>query len=121
MFLVKKIAKMHFKLLILVYANFLFEANAQRVEIPHKNFTSFADALVDAEHFILKFNDTFNFPSLAFGMSVKGKPVVRKTWGRADLENNVAAKLSTKYRIGKIKILLVFVKCFLNLFFSFCF
>lgn len=92
---------MRFKFYILAFAGIIVASNAQRIKIEHKNFTSLDEALKDAESFILKFNETFNFPSLAFGLAVKGKPVMKKVWGRADLENNVFAKLSTKYRLGK--------------------
>jgi len=66
------------------------------------NFTTLAAALEDAEKFILHFNDTYNFPSLVFGLSVKNKPVIKKAWGFADLENWVPAKVSTRYRIASV-------------------
>lgn len=93
---------MHLKILNLALACFIVGASTQRLQIPHKNFTSLSEALTDAEHYLLKFNETFNFPSLTFGMAVRGKAVIRKSWGRIDLENNVPAKLSTKYRLGKL-------------------
>lgn len=95
---------MYFKLVILFFANLFVSGFAQRLEIHHKNFTSLANALTDVEQFFLKLNETFNFPSLAFGLSVKNKPVIKKVWGRADLENNVLAKLNTKYRLGNFAI-----------------
>lgn len=91
---------MHLTVLKVAFACLIVGVSAQRVEIPHKHFTTLGEAVADAEQYILKFNETFNFPSLAFGMAVRGKPVIRKAWGRADLENSVAAKLSTKYRLG---------------------
>ncbi len=93
-------AKMHHTVRKVVFVCLLLGASAQRVEIPHKHFTTLAEGLADAERYMLQFNETFNFPSLAFGMAVRGKPVICKAWGRADLENSVAAKLSTKYRLG---------------------
>lgn len=80
---------------------FIVGTSTQRLPIAHTNLTSLGEALTDAEEYLLKFNETYNLPSLAFGMTVRGKAVIRKSWGRLDLENNVAAKLSAKYRLGK--------------------
>lgn len=94
---------MHFKLFILAFVSIFANVYAQQVKVEHKNFTSLNEALQDAEKFFMKFNETLNFPSLVFGLSVKGKPVMKKVWGQADLENSVPAKLITKYRLGKLQ------------------
>jgi len=41
-------------------------------------------------------------PSVAIGVSRAGNPVVMKAWGKADLEQDVAATPNTVYRIGSV-------------------
>lgn len=66
------------------------------------NFTKLPDAIADVESFISRINDTYNFPSLLFSLSVRGHTVLKKAWGAADLENGIAANVNMLYRIGSL-------------------
>jgi CubicO group peptidase (beta-lactamase class C family) len=41
-------------------------------------------------------------PSVAIAVVRGGEPIVMKGWGKADLENNVAATERSVYRIGAV-------------------
>ena len=69
---------------------------------PTRNITTLSGALHDIEEFILNTKENYNAPSIAFGVSVKGKTVLAKAWGFADLENEVPAKVTTKYRLASV-------------------
>lgn len=65
-------------------------------------FVTLTEALKHSEQLAQVQVEQWNLPSLAIGLSVKGKLVWHRVWGYADLENGVAATLRTKYRLASI-------------------
>lgn len=79
-----------------------YQIKCQGATVEYRNFTTLSQAIEDAEKHILTINGTVNLPSLVFGLSVKGRVIMNKAFGLADLSNNLPAKPSTKYAIGSI-------------------
>ena len=67
-----------------------------------KKFHNLSEAIAASEKFVTTLKDMFNLPSLVFGISVRGKTIWSKSWGSADLENQVNATLDTSYRLASI-------------------
>lgn len=71
--------------------------------VPFHNFSSFAEAIADVELYIRRINETYNFASFLFALSVRGRSVVKKAQGTADLENGRPAQVvDMLYRFGSL-------------------
>ncbi|KAH9403473.1 hypothetical protein TYRP_015365 [Tyrophagus putrescentiae] len=77
-------------------------SNNNNSSIPFHNFTNLEVAKADVERYILGFKNEINIPAFLFAMSVRGKTVMKKAWGTADLENSLPANVNNMFRIGSI-------------------
>lgn len=79
-----------------------FTSDTPPVKISFHNFTSLEEAKADVEKYILGFKEKLHIPAFLFAFAVKGKTVMKKAWGTADLENNLPANVDNAFRIGSI-------------------
>ncbi len=82
--------------------NFFSSTSPNNNSIPFHNFTNLEVAKADVERYILGFKNDINIPAFLFAMSVRGKTVMKKAWGTADLENSLPANVNNMFRIGSI-------------------